>query len=291
MSTNLSAPEKKRRWRSGAKNNPPRSDRYTRTPLERLTGGCAIDPEITWNGTPCWLWQRYIDDCGYGIMRFGKENRAHRISYILNVGVIPIDKEIDHLCRRRHCVNCLHLEAVPHRVNMERSPFQMECIKIAAAASAKKARSKTHCDRGHELTKESTTMYSGVRRCRACTNEYAKTAARRNRIENPKPKITRVRITHCKNGHEFTDENARYTNGKRFCRACSRKFSYKRYLEIHPESKPKRVMLSFEGRDMSITDWAKEKGINVRTILVRRRYGWPIERILSEEVRPNSRSK
>jgi hypothetical protein len=28
--------------------------------------------------------------------------------------------------------------------------------------------------------------------------------------------------THCKHGHEFTEENTRYSNGERVCRACAR---------------------------------------------------------------------
>lgn len=36
------------------------------------------------------------------------------------------------------------------------------------------------------------------------------------------------RKTHCKHGHEFTDENTRRHNGKRVCRACARESQRRR---------------------------------------------------------------
>lgn len=44
------------------------------------------------------------------------------------------------------------------------------------------------------------------------------------RRPRPKAAYPRTRVTHCKNGHEFTDENThiRAIDGARICRACTR---------------------------------------------------------------------
>ena len=79
----------------------------------------------------CWLWQGGIGKKnGYGFIRDnGKRDYVHRVAYRLWIGPIPDGTEIDHLCHNadpmcseapcphRRCVNPLHLEAVPHRVN------------------------------------------------------------------------------------------------------------------------------------------------------------------------------
>jgi hypothetical protein len=51
----------------------------------------------------------------------GKREAAHRVAYTLKQGDIPEDKELDHLCRVRCCINPDHLEAVSRSVNVRRS--------------------------------------------------------------------------------------------------------------------------------------------------------------------------
>lgn len=69
----------------------------------------------------CWLWTASRKDNGYGQIFIGGQNvLAHRYAYESLVGPIPDDKEIDHLCRVRHCVNPDHLEPVTHKVNFDR---------------------------------------------------------------------------------------------------------------------------------------------------------------------------
>lgn len=79
------------------------------------------------NKSGCWIWTAKRDPDGYGQMRVGKKiKRAHRISYELASGkAIPIGEDgkvmdIDHLCHIRSCVNPDHLEAVTHKINMQR---------------------------------------------------------------------------------------------------------------------------------------------------------------------------
>lgn len=85
-------------------------------PAKCLEDRYSIEPD-----TGCWLWLGSKTSKGYGMyQRRGKTMMAHRFTYELLVGPIPEGLEIDHLCRRRGCVNPKHLEPVTHSVNMLR---------------------------------------------------------------------------------------------------------------------------------------------------------------------------
>lgn len=114
----------------------------------------------------CWFWTAALKENGYGFFGArGYNGYAHRFSYEYYVGQIPDDKELDHLCRNRRCVNPVHLELVTRRVNQLRSPISVTGVNA----------SKTSCNRGHKLDSINTRYYyakggSGflVRRCRRC---------------------------------------------------------------------------------------------------------------------------
>jgi hypothetical protein len=110
----------------------------------------------------CWVWCGCTTREGYGQFRFaGQTVCAHRFAFGLLRGPIPVDREIDHLCRNRACVNPAHLEVVTQRENNRRS-----------LSPAGRNGRKTHCARGHPFDAANTSpVRGGKRACRACARE------------------------------------------------------------------------------------------------------------------------
>lgn len=123
-------------------------------------------------GQGCWNWKDYKNYGGYG--RFWikyKTFQAHRVSYEMVIGSIPVGLQIDHLCRNRMCVNPSHLEPVTQKENLRRG--------------INHHRIKTHCIRGHEFTYEN--IYKrkdGGRSCKLCTKMHDKMRILKKRVIN-----------------------------------------------------------------------------------------------------------
>jgi hypothetical protein len=76
----------------------------------------------------CWVWTKSRTANGYGTARFeGHGTTAHRVVYTLVKGPVPDDKDLDHLCRNRLCVNPDHLEIVDRRENLFRGLVARGC--------------------------------------------------------------------------------------------------------------------------------------------------------------------
>ena len=123
----------------------------------------------------CWNWTGSLGSGGYGQVQLKSMNhRAHRVAWEWLRGPIPEDRQIDHLCRNRRCVNVAHMELVTLRENVLRG----------VGLSAQNAR-KTHCPLGHPLSTER--RKHGSRFCRPC----AAAASRRSwRKYHPLPRLS-----------------------------------------------------------------------------------------------------
>ena len=103
----------------------------------------------------CWIWTGYRMSSGYGWFNpgGGKSVLAHRYSYLLLRGEIPVGLHLDHLCRTPPCVNPAHLEPVSPAENVRRG--------IRATSP--------HCRYGHAYTAVNTLRRArGGRECRIC---------------------------------------------------------------------------------------------------------------------------
>lgn len=127
----------------------------------------------------CWEWLGFIDKDGYGGVGIyskgvAKHYRSHRLSYLLFVGEIPLNYHIDHICKKRSCLNPTHLEPVTPAENVNRSDSLTNLNKL-----------KTHCPRGHEYAGEN--LYvdrNNKRSCKSCLSIRDKEYKAKRRKEN-----------------------------------------------------------------------------------------------------------
>ena len=92
----------------------------------------------------CWIWQGPTNGSGYGSFSssvYGSTS-AHRHSYQVANGPLLPGMVVDHMCRRRACVNPAHLQAVTQKQNCEHkeaSPRSVTGIR-GVAPSGRKAK-------------------------------------------------------------------------------------------------------------------------------------------------------
>lgn len=114
--------------------------------------------------TGCWNWTGQMLPHGYGKFTVNyktpdgvthwKNTTAHRWAWMFFRGQIT-ERDIDHLCRNRRCVNPDHLQPVPHIVNINRRPGSGLC-------------KKGHHMRGHNRMPAGFSNGTARFRCRMC---------------------------------------------------------------------------------------------------------------------------
>lgn len=110
----------------------------------------------------CWEWKGHINRNGYGTFYFAhsRTRMAHRLAYELVLGPIPEGMVLDHICRKRNCVNPKHLQPVTNLENIDRGSIR--------------ASQRTHCSHGHPFDDNNTIIrrdgkgWSRGRLCRTC---------------------------------------------------------------------------------------------------------------------------
>ena len=109
--------------------------------------------------TPCWIWQGYLDDHGYGRVNQGRgPELAHRVFFQRAHGSLP--PVLHHRCAVTSCVNPSHLQATTHN----------EHTRIEQAK-------RTHCRRGHGYAEHGYTRPGGARYCKACERQNSRRRA------------------------------------------------------------------------------------------------------------------
>jgi hypothetical protein len=120
----------------------------------------------------CILWTGAREKSGYGNIDYQKKRyKAHRFAYEIFIGPIPKNKELDHICRNKSCVNPEHLRAVTHQENMLNSAYM------------DRANARTHCKNGHELAIFGYRSRTNSKRCKGCdklNNEKRRQRERRS---------------------------------------------------------------------------------------------------------------
>jgi hypothetical protein len=90
----------------------------------------------------CWIWTGGLNKAGYGTVKiFNKPKLAHRVSYEIHVGNLPVKILVCHKCDNPPCVNPDHLFLGTHRDNA------FDSMKKGRFSINKRRGSKSHLSR------------------------------------------------------------------------------------------------------------------------------------------------
>lgn len=96
----------------------------------------------------------------------GQSRPAHAVTWEHYNGPVPDGLELDHLCREPRCINPLHVEPVPHRVNVLRGESPLIVL-----------HREQRCAKGHPASESYRRRDTGrVVFCRTCRNERRRAA-------------------------------------------------------------------------------------------------------------------
>lgn len=149
---------------------------FSHEDIQRFLANVKID-ELS----GCHLWTGGKISSGYGALILnGKQTLAHRFSYEINVGPLPAwgppdYPQLDHICRKRDCVNPSHLRLISRKENI-----------LSGNGMTAINHSKTHCRNGHPYSPENT-------KYRIVENGWGKGTSRMCRICRRATELARVK--------------------------------------------------------------------------------------------------
>jgi hypothetical protein len=128
--------------------------------IERFKALTRIVPGACWE----WLGSKSKDGYGQFVLEAKRGHRRVRISPYRFIweyfnGPMPGDREPDHTCNNRSCVNPAHIEPVTHSENQKRSYRRGRKRGCRPRPS--------HCRHGHEYTPANTLRVNPLQ-CREC---------------------------------------------------------------------------------------------------------------------------
>lgn len=200
-----------------------------------------VTNDVNWSRPdlgPCWLWTLPVHR-GYGRIRTEtRQVGVHRYSYELHNGPIPGGLDVDHLCHEpadcpggvtcphRACVAPAHLDATDPASNRRRGHTDR------AGGRDHYLGARDECKWGHPLDEANSHWNGRQRICRICEQDRSsrRTAKRKAKRAAARAANPKKPATHCRNGHEWTEENTAYdSDGYRACKQCNRDKAKRHY--------------------------------------------------------------
>ena len=116
----------------------------------------------------CWGWETKPNAMGYSVLGFqGQQLYAHRVSWEILNGPIPLGYDVDHICHNRDR-SCLGGTSCPHRACV--NPEHLRVVPRRENAHAGRNGPRKICTRGHRMTDDNSYWRPDEkgRMCREC---------------------------------------------------------------------------------------------------------------------------